>query len=259
MTAAVTATPAPVRRAAARAVLLTEARLFAREPAALFWVVLFPSILLTILGLIPSFREPSDDFAGLSVIDLYVPVVVLLATIMAGLQAMPPILTGYRERGILRRMHTTPVRPSALLASQLVLHGAAVLIASVLAVAIGRIAFGVALPEQFAGYVLALVLTTAAALALGATVCAVSPNQKIATAVGSAVFFPSMFTAGVWVPVQAMPDTLANVVGFTPFGAAAQALDEAAAGGWPAWGDLTVTGVWAVVLTAAAVRWFRWE
>ncbi|TXS56994.1 ABC transporter permease [Streptomyces sp. t39] len=259
VTVTATATPARVRRAAALAVLRTEARLFCREPASIFWILFFPTVLLAILGLIPSFREPSADLGGLRVIDLYVPVVVLLATIMAGLQAMPPVLTGYRERGILRRMHTTPVRPSALLTAQLVLHGAAVVASAVIALAVGRTAFDVALPGQAAGYVLALLVTTAAALALGATVCAVSPNQKIATAVGSAVFFPSMFTAGVWVPVQAMPDTLETVVGFTPFGAAAQALDRAAAGGWPAWGDLTVTGLWAAVLTAAAIRWFRWE
>lgn len=90
-------------------------------------------------------------------------------------------------------------------------------------------------------------------------VCAVSRTQKIATAVGSVIFFPSMFTAGVWLPVQTMPDTLQRIVGFTPLGAASQALDRAAAGGWPAWTDLAVTALWTAVLTAVAVRRFRWE
>ncbi|MEU1280971.1 ABC transporter permease [Streptomyces sp. NPDC005805] len=246
-------------RGAGGAVLRAEARLFGREPGSLFWIVLFPTVLLLILGMIPSFREASEDLGGKRVIDLYVPVVVLLSTVMAGLQAMPPVLTGYRERGILRRMSATPVRPSALLGAQLALHGAAVLVAAVLALAVGRIAFGVAFPAQPAGYALALLLTAAAALALGATVCAVSRTQKIATAIGSVVFFPSMFAAGVWVPVQAMPGALRDVVAFTPFGAASQALDRAASGSWPAWADLGVTALWAVVLTAAAARWFRWE
>lgn len=99
----------------------------------------------------------------------------------------------------------------------------------------------------------------AAGLALGAAVCAVSRSQKIATAVGSAVFFPTMFTAGVWVPVQAMPDTLQRIVQLTPFGAASQALDAAASGGWPGWAALGTTVLWTAVLTAASVRWFRWE
>ncbi|MFJ6633215.1 ABC transporter permease [Streptomyces sp. NPDC091376] len=243
----------------AAAVLRTESRLFTREPGSLFWILVFPSVLLTIIGLVPSFRVVSDDLGGRRVIDLYVPVAVLLAMIVAGLQAMPPVLTGYRERGILRRMSTTPVRPAALLAAQLVLHGAAALLSALLALAVGRIAYGVELPRQPAGYLLALVLTTAGALALGATVCAVSRTQKIAAAIGSVVFFPAMFTAGVWLPVQVMPDMLQRIVRFTPFGAASEALDRAAAGGWPGWTAIAVTAAWTLLLTGVAVRWFRWE
>ncbi|MFD4374282.1 ABC transporter permease [Streptomyces sp. NPDC058486] len=244
---------------ATRAVLRTEARLFAREPGSLFWVMVSPTVLLVILGLIPSFREPSADLGGRRVIDLYVPVAVLFALIMSGLQAMPPVLAGYRERGILRRMSTTPVRPAALLTAQLVLHAAAALVSSLLVIAVGRAAFGVALPAHLAGYLLALLLAVAVGLALGAAVCALSRTQKIATAVGSVVFFPTMFTAGVWVPVQAMPDTLRQIVQFTPFGAASRALDEATRGGWPSLAALGVVALWAVALTGAAVRRFRWE
>ncbi|QGV78401.1 ABC transporter permease [Streptomyces ficellus] len=240
-------------------VLKTEARLFAREPGSLFWVLVSPALLLVILGLIPSFREPSDDLGGLRVIDLYVPISVLFALIMSGLQAMPPVLTGYRERGILRRMSTTPVRPSALLTAQLTVHGAVALLSAGAVIAVGRTAFGVRLPQQPAGYLVALLLAVAVALALGATVCAVSRTQKVATAVGSAVFFPTMFTAGVWVPVQVMPDTLRSIVHLTPFGAASEALDNAAAGGWPGWTHLGVLALWTALLTWAAARWFRWE
>ena len=61
-----------------------------------------------------------------------------------------------------------------------------------------------------------------------------------------------MFCAGVWAPVQAMPDLLRRIVGFTPFGAAAQALNQAAAGDWPSWTHLGVRALWTVLLIAAA-------
>ncbi|MFJ3709185.1 ABC transporter permease [Streptomyces sp. NPDC090053] len=253
--------PATVtRRAGASAtVLRTEARLFRREPATLFWVMVFPTLLLVILGSIPSFREPTDALGGGRLVDAYVPVTVLLAMILAGLQAMPPVITGYRERGILRRMSTTPVRPHALLAAQMGLHGAAGLISTLLSLAVGRIAFDVPLPRQAFGYVLALLLAILTALALGALVSALSRNSKAANAVGSAVFFPMMFCAGVWLPVQTMPDTLAHIVELTPFGAASQALSQAATGDWPGWTHLGVLALWAVLLSAGANRWFRWE
>ncbi|MER7516349.1 ABC transporter permease [Streptomyces sp. NPDC126499] len=257
MTTAPTSTAVP--GTALRALLRTETRLMLREPGTLFWVLVFPALLLVILGLVPSFREPSADLGGRRVIDLYVPVSVLLALITAGIQAMPPVLAGYRERGILRRLSTTPVRPGALLGAQLTLHGAGALLSALLVVVTGRLAYGVALPGNVPAYLLALLLATAGGLALGAAVCAVSRTQKVATAVGTAVYFPAMFTAGVWVPVQVMPDTLRRIVEFSPYGAASRALDAAAGGAWPDASALGVTALWAVLLTGVAVRWFRWE
>ncbi|MFI5772903.1 ABC transporter permease [Streptomyces sp. NPDC051658] len=254
-----TATTTPAPASARKAVLRSETRLFLREPGALFWIVVFPTALLTILGLIPSFREHSDDLGGRRVIDLYVPVAVLLAMIMSGLQAMPPVLTGYRERGILRRMSTTPVRPSALLTAQIALHGAAALGSAALAMAVGRVAFGVGLPGQPVAYVLALLLSTASVLTLGALLCALSRTTKAAAAISSVVNLLMMFTAGVWIPVQSMPDTLRNIVRFTPFGAASEALDRAASGGWPGFAQLGVMALWTALVTFLATRLFRWE
>ncbi|MEV0641147.1 ABC transporter permease [Streptomyces sp. NPDC050619] len=241
------------------AVLKAEFRLLRREPGSLFWILLFPTLLLVILGSIPSFQDPDPSLDGLRVVDVYVPVAVLLGLIVGGIQSMPQTLTGYRERGILRRMSTTPVRPSALLSAQMLVYGGAALTSSLLALAIGRLAFGVRLPEQPFGYALALLLTVLAALALGAVISALSSTTKVAGAIGSAVFFPSMFCAGVWMPVQTMPDVLARIVEYTPFGAAAEALNQAAAGDWPGWGHLGVLVAWTVLLTAGASRWFRWE
>jgi ABC-2 type transport system permease protein len=241
------------------ALLRTEVRLFRREPGAVFWILLFPTLLLVILGSIPSFRQPDHGLGGLRPVDAYVPVAVLLGLIVGGLQSMPQTLTGYRERGILRRMATTPVRPRALLSAQMLVYGGAAVASALLALAVGRLAFDVRLPRQAFGYVLALLLAVLVALALGSVVSALSRTTKMAGAIGSAVFFPSMFCAGVWLPVQSMPDMMARIVGCTPFGAAAQALNQAAAGHWPGWGHLGVLVVWILLLTGAAGRWFRWE
>ncbi|WBO63758.1 ABC transporter permease [Streptomyces camelliae] len=241
------------------AVLRTEFRLFRREPGAVFWIFLFPTLLLAILGSIPSFRHADTALGGLRPVDAYVPIAVLIALIMSGAQALPQVLTGYRERGILRRMAVTPVRPSALLSAQMTVQGAVALASALLVLTVGRLAFGVTLPRQPAGYLLALLLAAAAALALGSVVSALSRTTKIAGAIGTAVFFPMMFCAGVWIPVRSMPHALAQVVELTPFGAAARALDQAAAGNWPGWGHLGVLAAWTVLLTAGAGRWFRWE
>ncbi|MFJ7057345.1 ABC transporter permease [Streptomyces griseobrunneus] len=257
---ATTPGPRPARRRSpAAAVLIAETRLFLREPGSLFWVFAFPSVLLVILGFVPAFKEAQDDLGGRRVIDLYVPISILLAMITAGVQAMPPVLTAYRERGILRRMSATPVRPSALLAAQILLHGAACLGSALLVTVVGRTAYGVPLPGHLPGYLLALLLSVAAALTLGATICALSRTAKAATAVGSVAYLVMMFTAGVWLPVQAMPDILRRIVEITPFGAASQALEQAASGSRPDLIHLGILTLWTVVTGIAASRMFRWQ
>lgn len=249
-----TTTPRP-----GRAVLRAELLLFFREPGSVFWVMAFPTLLLLVLGFIPSMTEPMDEMGGLSTVEAYVPVAVLLSMIMAGLMAMPPVITGYRERGVLRRMSTTPVRPAAVLGAQVGLHAVASLISAGLTLAVGRVFSDVALPRQVVGYLLTLLLAVVCVLALGALISALSPTTKIAQAVSISVFFPAMLAAGVYMPIQQMPDLMAGIMEALPFGAAAQALNQATAGDWPDWAHLAVLALWTLLLSGTAARWFRWE
>jgi len=68
-----------------------------------------------------------------------------------------------------------------------------------------------------------------------------------------------MFTAGVWVPVTVLPGLLGDLVALTPNGAAALALDEAAAGRAPDLLHVLVLLAWTFGLGALAARYFRWE
>lgn len=254
-----TATRHPTRQGATAVVVRTEATLFGRELGSLFWIQLFPTILLVILGLVPDLTEPEASLGGQRVIDLYASVVVVLAMIMAAIMAMPPVIAGYRESGVLRRLRTTPMHPGALLGAQVGLHAAAVLASVVLALGTARALYDVRLPGSVGWYALALVLGTAAAFSIGAVITAVSSSTRVVQTVGTIVFFPMMFTSGVWMPVQTMQGWLHDVVVATPLGAAAEALNDALQGIAPDLADLAVMGGWTVVLSLVAVRLFRWE
>lgn len=240
-------------------VLRTEARLAGRELGSLFWIVIFPTALLLILGAIPSFREPTAELGGQRTIDLYVSIAVILAIIMAAIFAMPSVVATYRERGILRRLRTTPVHPGSLLLAQVVVHGAALVASAVLVLGVGRVAFDVELPRSLPWFTLVGLLTAAAAFAIGATITAVSPTTRVAQTLSTAVAFPSMFTAGLWFPVQAMGGWLHAVVTATPLGAAAEALNDALLGNAPDLADVAVMLGWTGLLALVAVRFFRWE
>jgi ABC-2 type transport system permease protein len=241
-----------------QAVLRAEMRLFTREPGSVFWIVGFPSALVVILGLVPSLREPIDGSEA-SFLALYVNVAILLAMLMAALTAMPVVLATYREQGILRRFATTPAKPRDLLVAQYGIHGLAAVVGGLLAVVVGRFAYGIALPRNMIGFLIVFLLMLAATLSIGGLIGGRARTAKFATTIGTVLLFPLMFTAGVWLPVPVMPGLLGDIVGLTPLGAGAIALGEATSGDWPAIRDLVVIAAWTAVLGTAATRFFRWE
>jgi ABC-2 type transport system permease protein len=237
---------------------LTELKLFLREPLALFFTLVFPPLLFVILGSIPSFHEPHSELGGLRIVDLYLPIMVALSIAMLALNALPQVLATYRERGVLRRMATTPVQPHRVLAAQLVLYLGVILATVVILLAIGRVGFGIALPKQSAAFALSFLLSVLAMFAVGLLVAALAPSGRGAGAIGTVLFFPMLFFAGLWLPRAAMPAVLRRIGDFTPLGAGVQALQDAAVGSWPQPLHLAVMAGWAIVAGLAAVKLFRW-
>jgi ABC-2 type transport system permease protein len=236
-----------------------EMKLLWREPLAIFFSLVFPTLLVVILGSIPGFREPDKSLGGLRVIDLYVPIAIAFAMTMFGLQALPTALAIYREKGILRRMAITPVGPARVLQAQML----TCLLMAVAAVGtlliVGRVAFEVALPRQPFAYAVAFLLGSAGLFAIGLTIAALAPSGRAASAVGTLLFFPLMFFAGLWVPRAEMSATLRAIGDYTPLGAGVQAIQDATAGAWPNPLHLVVLAAYIAVFGIIASKVFRWE
>jgi ABC-2 type transport system permease protein len=238
---------------------LTETKLFFREPMAVFFALAFPPLLLVILGSVPAFREHNKDLGGARLVDLYTPIVIALAIATLALTGLPQLLATYREKGILRRMGTTPVPPIVVLAAQLIMCTALSVVSMIVVLAVGHLAFAVPLPHGVIAYLLAYVLSVAAALSLGLLIAALAPNGKGAGAIGTILFFPVLFFAGLWAPRASMSEVLRRISDFTPLGAGVQSLQDAAGGGWPQLLHVAVLLVWTVGASALASRFFRWE
>lgn len=249
----------PVPPRALRRLVLTEAKLALREPAGLVWGVGLPVLLLVIFGRLPTFKQPKSRLGDLAPLTVYLPILLAMVLAMLALLAMPGLLAGYREQGVLRRMAATPASPLLVLAAQLAVNLVLALIALGLMLGIGAGAFGLGLPRQPAGFALTLALTAPALFSLGLCIAAVVPTWRVGQAVGGAVFFPLQFFAGLWVPRQVMPSGLRDVSDFTPLGAAVGALQDSIAGSFPTAKALLVMAGYAVVFGCLAVRWFSWE
>jgi len=245
------------QRSAFRNLTVIEAKLLVREVVPLLWGVGFPMVLLTVIG---EFSRGADSsLGGISLVAAYVPILIAFSCATFALQGLPAVLAGYRERGILRRLNATPVGAGRLLGAQLTVNLSVSLVATAGILVVGAAAFGVPLPGQPAGFVLALGLTAAAMIGLGLLVASLARNARVAGAVGTMIFLPLMFFAGLWMPQATMPAALRTAGDDTPLGAAVAALSRSMAGQWPSAASLTVLAGYAVVFGLLAWRLFRWE
>lgn len=238
----------------------TEFKLMLREPSALFFTVALPVLLVVIFGLIPGMREPDKAFGGLSAMQsFFPPMAVTVALAIMAFSLLPTVLATYREKGVLRRLSTTPAHPAKLLTAQVAVNGALAVVVIGLVAAVGRLAFDVPLPKRPLGFLASVLLGVLCLFAIGVVVAALAPTARAASIVGSILFFPSMFLAGVYVPREQMPHALQQVSMYTPLGATLQTLRDSWSGSTPRPAHLAIMAAYAVVAGLVAARTFRWE
>lgn len=238
--------------------LRNESRLLIREPAAIFWAICFPLLLLVVFGSIPFFRTAPPGVTH-SLLFGYVPTITLMSMCFLALMVMPGAIAIYRERLVLKRLATTPVGPWRMLTAQVAVNLAVAVVMALVVYAVAFFAFDVPAPENVPATVLSYLLATLCVMAIGALVCALVPTSKVASLVGSLLWFPLMFFAGLWIPLSTMPDWLGSASRYTPLGAAAEAMTSSMAGDWPGATALLLMAGYALLCGVLAVRLFRWR
>jgi ABC-2 type transport system permease protein len=237
---------------------LTEATLFRRTPGIVAWAAGFPIIAMIILASIPAARHPQAVYHGATIVQTYLPIIIGFALVMTGVNFMPATIVGYREKGVLRRLSTTPVAPGALLGAQLIITACVQLVVTIVVVLTASIA-GSGAPKQWFGFVLAVIFAAAACNAVGMGVSAVCWTAKAANVVGTVLFFVLMFFSGLWYPRVEMPSWLRGISDATPMGSGVQLLQSTASGHWPSALFFIVPIAYGIAGVVIAIRVFRWE
>jgi ABC-2 type transport system permease protein len=238
---------------------LTEFKLFLREKSGPAFGLGLPLLLLVVFGNLPFYHQHRPDLGGRTLLDVYVPILIAFVLGMLALNVLPPVLAGYRERGVLRRLRTTPVGPVRVLAAQLIIMLVTAVVAVTAVLLVARFAYGVQLPRQAAAFLLTTLLSAVAMISIGLVVAGAAPGGRAASALGAAVFYPLVFLGGLFLPIQTMPPALRHVSRLSPLGAAVTAMQDAGNGHWPNGTSLVALTAWAVVAGLAAARFFRWE
>ena len=237
--------------------LKIETRLLIREPTWWLVTILLPPVILVVLGIVFAPHRPEPELGGQRFIDLFVPSLLVITLATLGLQTLPVRMATYRERGILRRFSTTPLRPAHVLLAQLVIYVVTALLALALLVVVGNLAFAIPLPANPIAYAVAFLVGMSSLFAFGLLVAAVVPSTRLASAFGLPLFFVAMFLGGVYLPRWLLPDFLAELGAYSPPGV--EGLQDAWLGAPVDALPLLVMAGLTIALGALAIRVFRWE
>jgi ABC-2 type transport system permease protein len=192
-----------------------EAKLFLREPASAFFTLVFPLIYLFMYGLI-SGNEPTPMYGGQRTIEAAIPSLAAVIISMTGLMSTTITLATYREKGILRRLRTTPVRPLVVLGAQVIVNFIMTCLGMLLLAAAGKFIFHV----RFAGNALSILggftLASLSFFSLGFILAGIMPSVRSAWAVAMVLLYPMLFLSGAFFTVSVLPEAVQKVSAFMP-------------------------------------------
>lgn len=192
-----------------------EFKLFFREPVGTFFTLIFPLMLLILFGSIYG-NVPSPMFNGRGALDISIPAYTALIISTSGLMSINITISTYREKGILRRLQTTPVRPILILVSQVIVVFFMTTLGMVLLILAGKLIYNV----QFEGNALSVfggfVLSCLSFFGLGFILASLMPTARTAQIVGMVFLYPMMFLSGAGLPRELLPDSLKAISKFLP-------------------------------------------
>lgn len=236
---------------------LVEIKLFAREPISLVITIVLPAIFLFVLGGVFGNAPDPQIYGGMGPINFYLPAYIGLVIASVGVVTLPVHLTGYRERGVLRRLHASSIPAWCLFGSQALVSLVIAAFGSLLLTASAMLVYDVELPKQPAPFPAALLLSSLSFTALGVMLGVLLPTTRAAQGLGLILFFVMMLLDGPGPPREIMTDTMRLVADLTPLRYVVLLLQDPWFGsGWDFESFLVVAGV-AGGATVVAVHVFR--
>ncbi|HOU14516.1 MAG TPA: ABC transporter permease [Anaerolineae bacterium] len=166
-------------------------------------------------GLI-SGNEPTPMYGGQRTLDVAIPSLTAVIIAMAGLMSNTMTMATYREKGILRRLQTTPVSPLIVLAAQVIVIFTMNGLGMPLLVVAGKLVFDV----NFTGNVFSLlggfVLCSMSFFGIGFILAGIMPTVRTTWVASMVLVYPMLLLSGAFFSVEVLPAAVQKVSKFIP-------------------------------------------
>lgn len=240
--------------------LLTNFKLFLREPIGTFFTLAFPPLLIVLFGAMYG-NEPTPLFGGYGSMDISMPGYTSLILGTVGFLSVPIALSGYREVGVLRRYRASALRPITYIVSDVLANLCMTLLGMSVLVLVGRLLHKVRFEGNVIQLIAGVILCGLSMFSAGYLIASVARSARTAQIVGMVIFYPMMFLSGAGMPIELLPDSIRRISDFLPLTYVVRLLRALWFG--ESWADhLLETGILLgifVVCTAIAARFFQWE
>ena len=206
----------------------TEVKLYLREPAAFFFTLLFPVLLIVVAGYSWGAEVVFTTKRGLEVrvLDVMLPSVLVMIVATQGLMGLYPHMTFLRESGALKYYRTHPIRPLHIFIAQYVTGLMVWVVALTLLLPTEHLLFGLRYDGATPLVLVALLVVYSTFFALGFGLAGFTPTARTAEAAGSLLFFPMLFLSGGFGPREGLPPFLKFISDLLPMTFANDMLTE---------------------------------
>jgi ABC-2 type transport system permease protein len=187
---------------------------------------------------------------------------VISLTVMGSFWGLSAALVMFREQGILRRFHVTPVTASDMLASSIVANYVLMFPTVLIEFFFARYIFHVThFGDLLAAFILISVGTISFA-SLGLVVASVTNTMQETQVINQLLWLPLIFLSGATFPLAFLPKVVQNVSLFLPATYLVQGLQRAIFNSIPIWQLGVQVGslaFWAILTFFLSTQLFRWE
>ena len=187
---------------------------------------------------------------------------VISLAVMGSFWGLSAALVTFREQGILRRFHVTPVTASDMLASSIVANYVLTLPTVALELLFARLIFHVTdFGNIFSFFVLVTVGVVSFA-SMGLIVASVTNTMQETQVLNQLIWLPLIFLSGATMPLPYLPHVAQKVALFLPATYLVWGLEAATFFSRPISSVLVETcslGIWAILAFFVAAQLFRWE
>jgi ABC-2 type transport system permease protein len=189
---------------------------------------------------------------------------VIALTVMGSFWGLSAALVTFREQGILRRFHVTPVSPSDMLASSVVANFVLTLPTVLVEFIFARAIFHVTHFGDLVSTFVLIAIGTVSFASLGLVVASVTNTMQETQVINQLIWFPLIFLSGATIPLANLPLVAKRVGLFLPATYLVTGLQSAIFASFAPWSvdvllALCSLAAWALLTFFLSAQLFRWE